>query len=238
VEVRLFLVPIAAAFEADRMAERVDWAEVASCDSPGAGGARDEAPNGVQGVVEAAIARLDDLGWDQCCLVGDSHGQAAAIELALSQPERFTGVCISHAAAHYRLVGDRPAMTPAVHDAALQLLDTDYRSFARAITQLTLGLADDEWVERWAAEVPQRAAKSIFGDLSERQPDLVSRLAASDLPVVLGQHKGCVMWTPEAFADACAAVPNARIARCDGIPVMEAPFLDAVRDVASRVTSP
>ena len=236
--VRLFLVPMAAAFEAERMAARVDWAEIASCDTPGAGGARDEAPNGVQGAVDATLARLDELGWDQCCLISDSHGQAAAIEVALAQPERFTSVCISHAAARYELGGDRPAMTPAVHDAALQLLETDYRSFARAITQLTLGLADDEWVERWIAEVPQHVTQSIFGDLSERQPELVSRLADADFPVVLGQHKGCVMWTPEAFEDACAAVPNARVARCDGIPVLEAPFLDAVREVASGVASP
>jgi hypothetical protein len=188
-------------------------------------------------VVDAALARLDAVGWDRCCLVADSHGQAAAIEVALAQPERFTALCISHAAANYQLGGDRPAMTPAVHDAALRLLETDYRSFARAITQLTLGLADDEWVERWTAEVPQHVAQSILGDLSERQPDLVSRLADWSSPIVLGQHKGCVMWTTEAFEDACAAVPSARVVRCDGIPVMEAPFLEAVRQVAAEVAS-
>lgn len=231
-------MPIAAAFEAERMAERADWAEIESFDPPGTGAARDQAPNGVQGVVDAALTRLDELGWDRCCLVSDSHGQAAAIEVALTQPERFAGVCISHAAARYDVGGDRPAVTPAVHDAALQLLETDYRSFARAVTQLTLGQAGDEWVERWIVEVPQRAAQSILGDLTERQPDLVARLSGTELPVVLGQHKGCVMWTPESFEDACAAVPGARVARCDGIPVLEAPFLEAVREIASGVASP
>jgi pimeloyl-ACP methyl ester carboxylesterase len=238
VRTRLFYVPIAAAFEAERVADRADWAEVESCDSPGAGGSRGTDPCGVRGVVEAALTRLDELGWESYGVIGDSHGQAAAIEVALARPERVTGVFISHAAARYELSGDRPAMTPAVHDAAQQLLETDYRSFARAVTQLTLGLADDEWMERWLAEVPQHVAKSILGDLRDRTPELVARLAEADLPVVLGQHKGCLMWTPESFADACAAVPNARVIRCEGIPVQEAPFLDAVRELASRVASP
>jgi hypothetical protein len=45
------------------------------------------------------------------------------------------------------------------------------------------------------------------------------------------------MWTAEAFEDACAAVPGARVVRCDGIPVMEAPFLEAVRQVAAEAAS-
>ncbi|MGH2837917.1 MAG: alpha/beta fold hydrolase [Thermoleophilaceae bacterium] len=234
---QLFYVPIAAAFEAERVADRVDWAVVESCDSPGAGSARGASPRGVQGVVAAALARLDELGWERYLLIGDSHGQAATIEVALARPDRVTGVFISHAAARYKLSGDRPAMTPAVRDAAQQLLDTDYRSFARAVTQLTLGLADDEWVERWLAEVPHPVAKSILGDLSDREPELVTRLAEIDVPVLLGQHKGCVMWTPESFADACAAVPGAGVIRCEGIPVQDLGFIDAVRGVASGVAS-
>ena len=234
---RLFYVPIAAAFEAERVAEQVDWADVESCDSPGAGAARGSEPRGVAGVVDSALARLEELGWESCCIIGDSHGQAAAIEVALARPERVLAVGISHAAAHYRLEGERPAMTPAVHDAAARLLDTDYRSFARAITQLTLGLADDEWIERWIAEVPQPVTQSVLGELSDRQPDLVARLADSELPVVLGQHLGCLMWTPEAFADARAALPHARAVRCEGIPAQDDAFLAAVREASGWVAS-
>src|SRR5688572_20542197 len=96
---RLFYVPMAAAFEVERVADGVDWADIASFDSPGAGAAQEAEPNGVQGVVDAGFARLEELGWDRYCVVGDSHGQAAAIEIALADPDRVSVIGISHAAA-------------------------------------------------------------------------------------------------------------------------------------------
>jgi len=226
---RLLYVPITAAREAERFAAQADWADVASFDAPGAGANRDLAPHGVAGVVEAARARLDELAWETCGVVCESHGQAAAIELALTEPDRVKGIFIGHAAARYAVTGPRPAMSPSVRDVAGQLLETDYRAFARAITQMTQGQMDDAYVDAWAADVPQPVAQDLFGELSEEQPGLVSRLAGSDLVIVLGEHRGCLMWTPEAFADACEAVPEARAVSCDGIPTEDPSFLDAVR---------
>jgi pimeloyl-ACP methyl ester carboxylesterase len=226
---RLLYVPIAAALEAERVFDLVDWAETASFDSPGAGANRDASPHGIVGVVAAAIDRLDELGWDTCTVVCDSHGQAAGIELALASPERVEGIGIAHAAARYALGGERPAMVPAMHAAAEQLLETDYRSFGYAVVQMTQGLAEEAYVDAWLEAVPREVAQSILGDLTERQPELVSRLRDATMPVVLGEHHGCVMWTPEAFEDACEAVPHARRIVCDGIPSQDPRFLEAIR---------
>lgn len=230
---RLLYVPIATRFEAERVIALADWADIATFDAPGAGENRELESRGVAGVVEAALARLDGLDWQRCGVICDSHSQAAAVDLVMSHPERVEGVYVGHAAARYRLGGDRPAMVPPVHEAAQQLLETDYRSFARAVTQMTQGLVDDAYVERWIATVPQPVASDILGDLAERQPELVARLRGADLPVVLGKHEGCVMWTPESFEDACRALPEATKIVSDGIPTQDPRFLEAVRALSS-----
>lgn len=120
-------------------------------------------------------------------------------------------------------------MVPAMHAAAAQLLEADYRSFARAISQITQGILDDAYVDEWIAAVPQRVATSIFGDLADREPELAGRLESAPFPVLLGQHRGCVMWTAEAFADAAAAVPEAEAVVCDGPPTFEEDFVARMR---------
>ena len=232
---RILFVPIAAAIEVDHIAPGYDWAELTSFDAPGAGANRELKPRGVAGVVEAAVARLDSVGWRRCTVLTESHGQAAAIELALQHPDRVAALALGHAAAHYRIGGERSAMVPSVHDAAGQLLETDYRSFARAITQLTQGLLDDAYVDAWIDAVPQPVIYDLLRELSVREPELVTRLAGRDLPVVLGQHRGCVMWSPESFEDACAALPDATQVVCEGIPSKDPAFIEAVRDLCFRV---
>ena len=234
---RVLFVPIAAAIEVNHIAPSYEWAEFVSFDAPGAGANRALAPRGVAGVVEAAVRQLDELDWTSCCVMAESHGQAAAIELAVSHPDRVAAICLGHAAAHYRVSGDRTAMVPAIHDAAAQLLETDYRSFARAITQMTQGLLDDDYVEAWVEAVPQPVAYDLLSELTRTEPDLVERLSGSDLPLVLGKHNGCVMWTPESFEEACQAAPRATTVVCDEIPTKDPAFVEAVREVALRVAT-
>lgn len=230
---RLLYVPIAAGRESEAFAAQVEWAETATFDAPGAGANRAAEPRGVEGVVAAALARLDQLGWERYAIVCDSHGQAAGIELALRDTDRVQGICVGHAAARYGIEGNRPAMVPAMHQAAQQLLETDYRTFARAVTQMTQGLWSDAQADEWIADVPQPVAYDILNDMAERQPELVVRLGDAAFPVVLGKHVGCVMWTSESFDDARAAVPHAIAVECEGIPTQHPAFLDAAREMLS-----
>jgi pimeloyl-ACP methyl ester carboxylesterase len=87
---RILYVPHFIEAESDRFAAVVaDWAEVASFDVPA------EAP------VEAAHARLDELGWDECVLVADGYAQGLGTEIALSRPDRCLAVAVGHAAKRY-----------------------------------------------------------------------------------------------------------------------------------------
>jgi hypothetical protein len=53
------------------------------------------------------------------------------------------------------------------------------------------------------------------------------------VPVLLGEHRGCFMWTREAFEDAVAAVPHARSISCDAPPTLDPRFQDALRELVA-----
>ena len=232
---RVLYVPIFAAFEARAYREQTGgWADVESFDGPGAGSRRGDPPGDLEDVARAGSERLDELGWDRAVVVCDSHAQAAAVELTLSDP-RVAGICISHAAARYSSDGERPALSPAVHAAAAQLLDTDLRSFGHALTQLTQGRIDEEWVDAFIAQVPRHTARLRTGQLDGRE--LASRLRGAEAEILLGAHSGCLMWTQEGFAEAVAALPHAATAECDAVPTSHPRFHAAVRELCGRVFS-
>jgi hypothetical protein len=217
---RVLYVPLFLEVESERFAEVVDdWAEVASFDVP------------VEGAVEAAHARLDALAWDECVLVADGYAQRLGVQIVLSRPDRFRAVAVGHAARRFRTEPPRPALHPEVIAAATQLLETDYMAFWRAVTQLTQGGMPDAWVERWAAAVPRERARAVFLGAAETQPPAAEGLIEFDGPVLLAQHKDCVLWTAEGFDDMVAALPRARAVRCREIPPFDPVFGEALRDL-------
>ena len=94
----------------------------------------------------------------------------------------------------------------------------------------------DAWVERWAASVPQeRATDELFTGIAEAEP------AACELPGRLRRARSCShstsiasLWTREGFEDAVAALPDARVVRCKEIPVFDAAFGEALRELAAE----
>jgi hypothetical protein len=228
---RILFVPIFAAFEARPFAQQAaEWAEVESFDSPGTGARRDEEPGSVEDVAAAGSERLDQLGWERAVVVCDSHAQGAGIELALRDP-RVAGIGISHAAVRYSTEGERAPLNPAVYAAAAQLLDSDLRSFGRALTQLTQGKFDEEWVDDFLATVPRRTAQVRASQLDGHE--LVARLTGTELEVVLGCHVGCLMWSREGFDDAVAAVPGAVPVECESVPLSDEGFVVAMRELCA-----
>lgn len=228
-------MPIFGAFEADPLRELVgDWAELESFDGPGTGSRSDQPPAGFEEMARSGSERLDELGWDQCVVVCDTHAQAAGIELAL-RDSRVAGIAIGHATLRYAVHGDRATLNTAVHAAAAQLLETDYRSFGRAITQLTQGTLDDSWVDAYMENVPERTARFRLGQLAAGA-ETGSRLCGRDHDhVLLAGHRGCVMWTHESFAETAAALPQARAVVCDDVPLADPAFHRALRELCERV---
>ena len=219
---RVLYVPLFIAAEADRLAALAgDWAEVASFDVP------------VEAPVEAAHARLDELGWDECVLVADGYAQGLGTEIALSHPDRFLAVAVGHAAKRFTTEPPRPTLHPEVVAAARQLLETDYMAFWRAVTQITQGGMPDAWVERWATSVPKERARAVFSGITDSEAPAAERLAEFEGPLLLAQHTDCVLWTAEGFEDIVSAMPHARVVRCDQIPVFDAAFGDVLRELAA-----
>jgi hypothetical protein len=230
---RILYVPIFAAFEAGQFAERVaDWADVKSFDTPGCGRRRGEQPGGIEEIAGAGAARLDGLGWEQCVAVCDSHSQGAAAELARRDP-RVRGIAIGHAALRYEVEGPDATLSPGVHAAAAQLLDTDYRAFVHAINQMTLGAFGDEWTGPFLEQVPPEVARAGLGALPGQE--LASRLRGEEIELLLARHLGCVLWVPERFDDAVSELPDAEAVDCEEVPLDDPAFHAALRELCDRV---
>jgi hypothetical protein len=230
---RILYVPIFAAFELGQFAELAgSWADVESFDSPGCGSRRDEPPAGVEGIAAAGAARLDELGWDSCVAVCDSHSQAAGAELALRDP-RVRGLGVGHAALRYDVDGPEPTLSPGVHSAAGQLLETDYRSFVHAITQMTQGELGEEWTGVFMEEVPEQVARQGLAELPGQE--LLSCLRGEGVELLVARHVGCVLWVPERFDDVVSALPDAMAIDCDAVPLIDPAFHAALRELCERV---
>lgn len=231
---RILFVPIFAAFEATPFARRnTEWADVESFDGPGAGARVAEEAGGPEAVAAAGAERLDELGWESCVLVCDSHAQAAGVELAAGDP-RVAGIAVSHAATHYTRTGERPALNASIYDTAAQLLATDHRSFARSLTQLTQGTLDDEWVDTFIDQVPRETARARMRAMPDGL-ELAIRLRDEDLEILLAGHTSCLMWTPEAIDDAEAALPQARVERFSEVPLSDERYHASIRQLCARV---
>ena len=230
---RVLYVPIFAAFEAGQLAEAVaDWADVESYDTPGCGTRRGEPPTGVEEVAAAGAARLDELGWETCVAVCDSHAQGAGAELARRDP-RVKGLGMGHASLRYEIDEPRPSLSPAVHSAAAQLLDSDYRSFAHAVTQMTQGAFGEEWIGPFLEEVPPEVARERLSALPGQE--LASRLRGEEVELLLARHVDCVLWLPEGFEDAMRELPEATGVDCETVPLSDPVFHAALRELCARV---
>jgi pimeloyl-ACP methyl ester carboxylesterase len=224
VSTRILFVPALAAVEREAFREMAqDWATVESFDLP--------ASSSIDEAVAAAAARVDELGWERYAIAGESYSQAVAVALATMHADRLDGVALGHAVAHFVVEGDRAAVNPAVFQALRQLLETDYMAFARAITQVSGGAITDEAMEAFVASVPQPVARAWMTTLVESRPPMAAGLRDVDVPVLLGEHRGCFMWTHEGFEDAVAAVPHARAMSCEAPPMLDSNFHSALREL-------
>lgn len=203
-----------------------------SFDTPGCGERRGEPPSGIEGIAAAGAERLDELGWDSCVAVCDSHSQGAGAELALRDP-RVIGLGIGHAALRYDVDGPRPALSPGVHSGAAQLLETDYRAFVHAITQMTQGALGDEWVAPFLEQVPPEVARDGLSQLPDQE--LASRLTGVEIELLIARHLDCVLWVPERFDDVVEALPGATAIDCHDVPLADPAFHGALRELCARV---
>jgi pimeloyl-ACP methyl ester carboxylesterase len=187
-------------------------------------------------IVERALREIDERGWDSYFVVGDAWGTATAVRVAVTRPEPVLGLALGHASLDYETEGDRAAVNGEVVAAMTQLMRTDQDSFVRyGLTQFTQGGFDEETAARMVARYPGDAAAKVW-EMNVGRPEPVGEMLATlDKPVLLAEHHGCLVFTPEGYEDAVAAFPAAHKASIQKASSASEEFAAAVRDFCEEV---
>lgn len=227
---RILLVPFVTQLEWQIEPQLSEWADVASYDAPGVGSEPATEPS-PDAVAARGIAEAERRGWTSCVVVADELGVAAALRLASARPDLVSALALGHACLNYREDGERPPLATGVNAALEQIARVDYRAFAHAMTQGTLGAYGDDVVQQWIERVPQERALAAIDAARSLQDvqDNRAALAELDVPLLLAQHVGCLGWTAEGFEDAVAAFPHADVVRTEEKPSVSREFADALR---------
>jgi hypothetical protein len=69
----------------------------------------------------------------------------------------------------------------------------------------------------------------------ELMPETLNRLAARGVPMLFAKHDGCLMFTPEGYADALAAFPDAETFTTPEKPSASPAFAEALRTFCATI---
>jgi hypothetical protein len=237
---RLLLVPQVCALDWQIAPRLAEWAEVATYDAPGVG---DEAPAGEidrQAIARRGLQELNRLGWRRYVLVADEFGVPTALLLARMRPEAVAGIALGHTCLTHDVDGDRAPVNAAVLEVIVRVAETDHRTWARHITQVTQGAYDDELVERYLERVPPTIAAQFARMMENREQSMretLDQFAARGVPMLFAGHDGCLMFTPEGYADAIASFPAAQRVSTSEKPSASPAFADALRSFCSALAA-
>ncbi len=205
--------------------------------TPRASGEESGGDFSADGVIARGIAELERLGWSDYVLVGDEFGAAQAVRLAKRRPQGIAALALGHPALSLSSTGDGAPMNGDVTAAVMQIARTDYRSFVRALTQVTQNAYDDEMAERYMERVPPAAVAAyipeMLGDAAHE--DLEPTLRELGVPMLLVEHRGCLMWTSDGFEAIAAAFPQATTASMELKPSVNPEFAVLLRDFCASL---
>ena len=219
-----------------------EWADVASYDPPGVGTEPPADGSLPEAVVARGAAEIQRRGWTECIVVGDDFAIVFATLIAAAERSRVSGLALGHACLGYRQEGPRPTVNAEVMGVSRRLLDIDFRSFIRQ----DVGVWDsrpgysvdsaDELVDALVERVPREFALQLMAELEtgidEAGASLEPFVRELDLPLLLAQHRDCVMFTPHGFEDFVKAFPDAATIATHESPCLSADFAEALREFA------
>jgi hypothetical protein len=219
-----------------------EWAEVATYDAPGVG---DEPPVdefGSEAVARRSLEEVERRGWERYFVVADEFGVAAASHVALAAGDALDGIAVGHARLNNSLSGDRPAVNRQVHEACLSLIKTDNRMFVRQLFKLTggedaAGGYGEDLVERYLQRVPFALELPFWETRTFEGERIGERLMQVSAPMLLAQHRGCLLFTDAGFDDAVAAFPQAQAVTCAEKPGTSPEFAQALREFCTQVVT-
>jgi hypothetical protein len=240
--VQLLLVPTLTEMEWVIKPHLEEWAEVASYDAPGIGAEPAVDDFGATAVARRGLAEVERRGWDSFVLVADEFGLPAASHIAAAAQPRLQALVLGHARLSNSTDGPRPAINIEVLNAIRTLMRTDPRSFVRQMFKMTAGEGlvggyGDDMVDEYIRRVPLELGIPLYDTVAVDAEGLAERLTDLDVPVLLAQHKGCLMFTDEGFEDAVAAFPDATVVRCIDKPSTSEEFVGELREFCATLTA-
>jgi hypothetical protein len=228
----VLLVPTLTAIEWRITPEVGEWAEVASYDVPGVGDEPRPERFDLDSLVDRGAAELDRLGWERFVVVGDEHSVFPAVGIAAARADGLAGVALGHASLSYERKGDRAPIRGELMSAMNQLAERDYRSFARALTQLTQEGIDEATADEYIQRVPQEITLGYLPQVMRlaSEVEVEKTLRELDPPLLFAKHEDCLAWTDEGFEDAVAAFPEAVTMTTKEKPSASPLFVAALRE--------
>jgi pimeloyl-ACP methyl ester carboxylesterase len=237
---RLLLVPTVTQVEWKIRPQLEEWAEVASFDAPGVGGEPSKGEFNPEAIVARGVEEIARRGWGECVIAGDEAGAAQAVHIAAAKPEATRALVLGHAALTFRRHGPRRTVNGDLFEALARLARTDYRSFARALSQITQHAYDDELADRYMERVPQEVGLQYLEHLipTSDTESLEPIVRSLDVPLLLVQHRGCLGWTAEGYEDAVAAFPEAMTGSVDNKASCDPRFAELIREFCEGLMEP
>jgi hypothetical protein len=239
---RLLLVPAFTELQWTIKPQLEEWAEVASYDPPGVGseplpaGLELEAPGFLADWRRAAAQRgteeVDRLGWTRFFVAADGEGIATAVRIAEARSAAIQGLALGHAALSRSTDGARPTLNKEVWSGMGALLRTDREAFIRhGIAQVTAGSVSEAVAAQMVQRYPDTELVVRLWDGIGMEPEPVGdQLAALGLPLLLGQHAGCLGWTEEGYQDIVECFPQAATVSCPEACSASPVFAEALRE--------
>jgi pimeloyl-ACP methyl ester carboxylesterase len=231
---RLLLVPGISELEWQIKPQLEEWADVASYDPPGVGKSPGEWS--IEASVDRGLNEVDQRGWDEYVLVADGWGSGYGVGILQARPEALRGFALGHAALSARMTGDRAPLHGAVWDALSNLIEQGREPFARfAIPQFTRDGYDEELAAEMLERIPMATLKAMLEAGKRVEYNLEALLRPLNLPLLFAQHKDCLLFSDEGYADAVAAFPEARTCTMDKVCSVNPIFADALREFCEDI---
>jgi hypothetical protein len=240
---RILLIPEFTELEWSIRPRLEEWAEVASFDAPGVGEESvspmelkriaSEPPYRHETIARRGLEEVERRGWDRFVIVSDSGANHGACRLARRRPSAVQAIALGHACLTLESEGAQAPINAEIRSAMERLVSQDREEFLRhALTQLTGGSFDEALSARILERVPQELfTRAWLGGHSEPLDVVLGEL---DIPLLLVQHKGCLLYTEEGFDGAVAAFPEAQSASVADKPSVSDEFAELVREFCSE----
>lgn len=231
---RLLLVPGISELEWQIKPELEEWADVAAYDPPGVGQSPGEWS--IEASVDRGLNEVDERGWDDYVLVADGWGSWYGVGVLQARPAALRGFALGHAALSARMTGERAPLHGAVWDALSNLIGQGREQFARfAIAQFTRDGYDEELAAKMLARIPMPTLEAMLEAGRKVEYDLEPLLRPLDLPLLFAQHKDCLLFSDEGYADAVAAFPEARTCSMEKVCAVSPIFANELRRFCEEI---